>query len=121
MKDDTTNYQDLRTKVNQHLDQQAADIDDELQTQFALARRRALDAIPEKPAGYYRWKPVWLTGAITAAFLLLAVFWLMPSRQSPGEDLDSLIVLTSGDDIEMLENDPEFYVWLESEDLSGNG
>ena len=108
---------DIEKQINRFMDKKTREIDGELSNEFAAARQRALEAIPVPKSGKIWSIPTWLTGSAIAGFVLVAVWVLVPKQLQTNDDFDALIALTHSEDIEMLEEEMEFYMWLETEDV----
>lgn len=94
--------------------------DDELLEKLAGARKLALDAIPQQPPST---RPVFIApyilGGATACVLAAALFIFYPSIPAEEQMVSDLELLLDAGDAEMLEEDLDFYVWLEElEDAS---
>jgi hypothetical protein len=121
MKDDDRKYPELEKRINRYMDSEAENIDDELNAQFLEARQRALAAIPDKIEKQMWPVPVWLTSAMAGGLILTVTFLLMPSHNQPDDEFDTLITLLNSDDeLEMMQHELEFYVWLETENPANN-
>lgn len=98
------------------LDERAARVDPELLDRLASARRQALDNIPQRAPT--KMPLVFFTGAVTASILALLLYVNMPGSDR-GEEAhlvsDFEFLLNEGEELDMLEQDPDFYVWLESQ------
>jgi hypothetical protein len=121
MNSDDKEYPELRKRINQHMDGEVENIDTELARELFAARQRALNAIPDKSRKQPWLLPLWLTGAMVGGFVLAAMFMLLPSPNHPADEFSALATIVSGDDLEMLEQELEFYVWLENEGFSNSG
>lgn len=121
MKDDDRKYPELEKQINRYMDSEAENIDDELNTRFLEARQRALAAIPDTTEKQMWPVPVWLTSAMVGGLILTVTLLLMPSHKQRNDEFDTLITLLNGDDeLEMMQQELEFYVWLETENLANN-
>lgn len=98
-------------------------LDGETRSRLAHARRRALAAIRRRPMS---WLSPWVPAGAAAAMAMLALLLWTGKEPGPGakptviafEDLD---IVTAGDDLEMLDEDPAFYVWAAGEPANGVG
>lgn len=118
MTDKNSINQNLKKRINQQLDKEVDKAEIELAEQFSAARQRALNSAHERRSRPLWPAPAWLTGAVATLLILATAVLLIPSRQMNSEHFDSLVVFIENDDIEMLENELEFYIWLETEELS---
>ena len=92
-----------------------AESSQELNDRLAVARRQALALIPEKSSsrhlGYY------FGGAIAASVLAFIVYFTIPNQYSENEAsvVSDFEALLESEEFDMLENDIDFYVWLEDQ------
>lgn len=108
----------VESKVKQTFDSDVNKIHEQHAHEFSEMRRKALNAIPENTSQ----KPLWpVFGAFTAvASAVFAVVLVLNTPQSTQnaplfDEIDVVLEemeLEEGD-LEMLENDIEFYLWLE--------
>jgi len=108
----------LAQQAKQSFDESVDRLDGATLSRLNRGRQAALSGADRRDAAWVRWMPA--TGV--AAAVLLAVFTLrgpadMDVITAPSTDLD---ILLSEESIEMLE-DLEFYSWLDTEDLEGDG
>ncbi len=114
-------------KRAQHaIDQTIADPTDAELERFATMRKKALDAMPAETKGAHRegWlvsRNPWLSTAFAILFTLGigVTVWhsgngALPATQDSvlGANIDDLELLTADVDLELLENDVEFYQWV---------
>lgn len=107
---------ELRSK--QLFDQSTATLDAATRSRLTRARYRALEELA--PAARYGWRwPLLPAGAVAATAL---VAWLLVSQAPPTPDtglqaasLNDLEILLSDEDLEMLDEELEFYGWLEEQ------
>jgi hypothetical protein len=114
---------DIEARARELFDQSVERIDAPTQSRLTQARHAALAEL-ERPAIHAgRRLPA---GALAAATVLAVVLWAGPGTDvgpqpvlatAPAEDLE---LLTLGDDLDMLGEDAEFYVWAAST-AAGNG
>jgi hypothetical protein len=94
-------------------------LDMRVRSRLTQARHAALAAGPQRRANRLAW---WAPAGVTAAALLGAVLWMgsptphgLPSAdvQNGFEDLDMLASTETGDAIDMLQDDVDFYDFAE--------
>lgn len=128
MKTKTTEQDGLETaerefaaRAGQRMRDGADRLDAATQSRLNRARQSALNEI-DRRTGRLRWAPV---GAMTAAAVLLAVFWLQPAPETPvvplmtDEAADFELLLDEGE-LEMYD-ELEFFVWLPEDELENIG
>jgi len=92
-------------------------IDEQVQSRLAAARRQAIDAYSTKqsvPAKYSQWiLPMGGLATVGAALLLTVTLWTMPTDQKvePVAVLEDINLLTGSEDIDFYQ-ELEFYEWL---------
>ncbi len=86
------------------------DLDELTLARLGRARARAIEAAARGKR--YRWWRAAPLAAAAALALALGLAWLQPPPDSPAPLLEDLRLLSSGADLEMLE-DLDFYLWLE--------
>ena len=85
-------------------------------TRATLARSRA-EALAQLRDRRLPWSSPWVpAGAAAAAALVAVMFWLREeSREQPGSQasvaFEELDMVASGEDFDMLDEDPGFYAW----------
>jgi len=92
---------------------------DTLQT-MADIRQRALSAIPQKPS---RKNVYWLGGAVAASLVAAFMFLINPNIQTPNTTdvaLADMEWLLENDELELIDNELEFYQWV-NEELNSAG
>jgi hypothetical protein len=95
------------------------------ETRSRLARARAL-ALAETRHRPMPWLSSWVpVGAAAAAALVALLLWAGKER-GPGAEparvaLEELDIVTAGDDLDMLDEDPGFYAWAAGELTDGVG
>lgn len=112
----TEREQQLKQAARRALEEKSASVDTALADRLLAARRQALANIP--PENAYRKSVFYLTGAVTASLLAVLIYInLADVRQEDSSFLlsDFEILIEEGDELEMLENELDFYVWLESQ------
>ena len=107
--------QQIVNAINHSLEADA----DTLET-MADIRQRALAAIPQKPA---RKNVYWLSAAVAASLIAAFVFLINPSIQTPNTTdaaLADMEWLLENDELELIDNELEFYQWV-NEELNSAG
>lgn len=122
MQDDATG---LESRAKAAFDQRVGQLDAATRSRLTRARHAALAGLERPPARFRGWLPA---GALAAAALLAVMLWPRPqpaADRSPvplastaGEDFE---LITSGDDLDMLDEDVEFYAWATGGNGNGNG
>jgi hypothetical protein len=111
-----TNQHDVERRTKRIFDESVAGIDGATRSRLTQARHRALQEL--KPAGLrLRWQlyPVGaLAAAAIAAFLLFGQ-GVKPDAGLQADSLDDLEILLGDEDLEMLDEEIEFYAWLEEQ------
>lgn len=105
-------------RSKQLFDQSTAALDAATRSRLTRARYRALEELAPAAQRGWRWSLV-PAGAVAATAL---VAWLLVSQTPPtadtglqGAQLTDLEILLSEEDLEMLDEDLEFYGWLEEQ------
>ncbi len=112
------NPQDPLTRyMRRHLDAQPVDAD--IRRRLRLARHQALDRLgAPRPAPLTSAVRAGLAFAGIAALALLLMLGINRFDRPPaGNSLDAFEIATSGEPLEFYEQDLEFYLWLEEQDL----
>jgi hypothetical protein len=88
------------------------------------AHARALSALEElKPKRSYHWRFTLVPAGTLAAVALVAflVIQTRPPEPPPADSLGDLEILLAEEDLEMLDEDLDFYGWLEEQPEFANG
>ncbi|HET7131827.1 MAG TPA: hypothetical protein VFJ95_06240 [Gammaproteobacteria bacterium] len=127
MSERRTEYSDFEARAKHAFDESVAGIDAATRSRLTQARYRALQELdPARrspwrlaPRGSFRaarWLPA---GALAAAaFAALLLVWrgpLAPDARLEGPPLADLDILLGDEPLEMLDEDLEFYAWLEEQ------
>jgi len=113
---DETNSGDFEQHTKRAFDQSVAALDAATRSRLTQARHRALEQLPPRRAG--------LRAALVPAGALAAtaiVAWLLVWQLPPGQTavretpLVDLEILLGEEDLEMLDEELEFYGWLEEQ------
>ena len=116
-----TAEREFAARAGQRMRDSADRLDAAAQSRLNRARQSALNEIDRRTARL-RWAP---GGAMTAAAVLLAVFWLQPAPETPvvplmtDEAADFELLLDEGE-LEMYD-ELEFFVWLPEDELENIG
>lgn len=90
-------------------------IDAATRSRLTQARHAALAELDRRRPWAGAWRPA---AALAGAAALAVVLWMRPGTpEQPvfaGSDVEDLELLTTGDDLDMLAEDVEFYVWAAS-------
>ena len=121
----------LTDTVRRQLDLQAAELDDNTVNRLDTIRRQALQQARPRAEptnteqyGWYGRRSRWVYGSALAASVLLAALLLAinndkPMLQPPSEQSGGFAIALMNEDFELLEEDIEFYLWLEEESAQG--
>jgi hypothetical protein len=92
-------------------------VDMRVRSRLTRARHAALEAAARRRPRFFG-LPLWTPAAgVTAAALLGAALWFTPlfgNRSVPvadGQTYEDLDIVASSDELELLQDDPEFYDW----------
>jgi type VI protein secretion system component VasF len=111
---------DFERRSRAAFDDSVAALDGETRSRLARARQLALAEIRHRPMS---WLSTWVpAGAVAAAALMALLLW---TGNEPGPEadptviaLEELDIVTAGDDLDMLGEDPGFYAWA-TDELAG--
>jgi hypothetical protein len=115
MSDETTGS-DFERRTKRAFDQSVAALDAATRSRLTQARHRALDGLPQRHMG---WRSGLLPSGALAATALVA--WLVVLQRPPPQEavraapLADLEILLGEEDLEMLDEELEFYGWLEEQ------
>jgi hypothetical protein len=116
-------FNGLEKRSRELFDASVEDIDMRVRSRLTQARHAALEAVAARPSGFFRATWVPSAAGITAAAVLAVALWFGAPHGSHGttaadpqasfEDLDIVAASdeNSGDPMEMLQDDVEFYDW----------
>lgn len=109
------NHQDpFLEKAKQALDESADHLPPETQDKLNQIRREALNEADAKSrSAYWAW---WAPGGGLAAAMLVAAVWLMNPDAPPPQPIDDMELLTSEEDMELME-DIEFVAWMMEQEM----
>jgi transposase len=113
---DDTNLSDFERRTKRTFDESVAALDAATRSRLTQARHRALEERTAVRAGW-RWSLV-PAGTLAATAL---VAWFTVGQRPPATDavqataLDDLEILLGEEDLEMLDEELEFYGWLEEQ------
>jgi hypothetical protein len=116
--------QALLAQTRQQLDQQAANLPASTLTALDSARRKAVEQSELQHGWDRRWNKLAYVPAL-AASLLVAVLWLGGPIDSERQSIDRVeeptdIEMTlAEEDFDILQQELEFYLWLEQQSVSG--
>lgn len=116
---------DIEERARAVFDESLERIDGATRSRLTQARHAALAELERPRARLASWLPA---AALAGAAVLAVVLWLQPGRPGQpsapvlaGSAVEDLELLTAGDDLDMLEEDVEFYAWAASTVAAGNG
>ena len=120
----TERMQDIERRTREAFEESVAALDGETRSRLSLARELAL---AEARRGYRPSASTWVpVGAAAAAAVVAIALWSgSEPRRDPAEPalaaLDEFDIVTAGDDLDMLDEDPAFYAWAIDELSEGMG
>jgi hypothetical protein len=96
-------------------DESVAGLDAATRSRLTRARHRALEEL--KPKRSYHWRFTLVPAGTLAAVALVAflVIQTRPPEPPPADSLGDLEILLAEEDLEMLDEDLDFYGWLEEQ------
>jgi hypothetical protein len=115
MSDETTGSE-LERRTKRAFDESVAGLDAATRSRLTQARHRALEELPQRRAS---WRSGLLPAGALAATALVA--WLVVVQPPPPQQavreapLADLEILLGEEDLEMLDEELEFYGWLEEQ------
>lgn len=108
----------LEQRTKQLFDDSVASLDAATRSQLNRARHRALEERSPTPAPWWRWS-VLPAGGVAAAAVVAALLFVHPRVPSEtglqASSLSDLEILLGDEDLQMLDEDIEFYGWLEEQ------
>ena len=112
--------QQLVEKITDALDK-SSELDKHDLDKLAQARQQALAAIPQNNRRATRNKTMYWLGGAVAAGLTAIVLWVVPpiNQRVPAPELAELEWLLESEDLHMLEDELQFYDWVESQVEAG--
>ena len=103
-------------------------LDDETRARLGRARFAAVAATERRarPSPWLRWVPAVAVAstAVVAVLLWRAQYPSLPTAESVAEvdaQLEAVEVLAAGEDLDLVENDLEFYEWLDATHFADTG
>jgi anti-sigma-K factor RskA len=115
---------DLERKIREAFEESVASLDGETRSRLAHARELAL---AEARRGYRPSLSTWIpVGAAAAAAVVAIALWsggeTRPDSTEPTlAALEEFDIVTAGDDLDMLDEDPGFYAWATDQISDGVG
>lgn len=128
MEHDVDRHERTRRRARDVFDASVESLDDEARTRLSRARFEAV-AAAERRATHPAWR-TWVAAAAMASAAIVAVLlWRSPEQLSTATvangsgdaAIEAVELLADGDDLELLENDLEFYEWLDATGLEAQG
>jgi len=113
---DETNATDFEQRTKHAFDDSVAALDGATRSRLTQARHRALEELPSQHRA--PWRALVPAGALAATALVAALFvWQRPQTQNPVREtaLVDLEILLGEEDLEMLDEELEFYGWIEQQ------
>jgi anti-sigma-K factor RskA len=120
----TERMQDFERRTRQAFEESVASLDGQTRSRLSQARELAL---AEARRGYRPSLSTWVpVGAAAAAAVVAIALWsggeTRPDSTEPTlAVLEEFDIVTAGDDLEMLDEDPDFYAWATEEQSDGVG
>ena len=118
MSDDKLIRDGFERKTKQLFDDSVAGLDAATRSQLNRARQRALDHPSAARAPWWRWS-VLPAGGVAAAAVLAALLFVHPRVPNEGGlqagSVADLEILLGDADLQMLDEDIDFYGWLEEQ------
>jgi hypothetical protein len=128
MEHDEDRHQRTSGRAREVFDASVESLDDEVRSRLSRARYEAV-AAAERRAARPAWR-MWAPAAAIASTAIVAV--LLWRIQEPGSQpavadgsgdvaVEAVELLADGEDLELVENDLEFYEWLDATGLESQG
>jgi hypothetical protein len=119
MSDTNLLHDGFETRTKQLFDDSVGGLDGATRSRLTRARHRALEELAHKKAHGWRWSIVPAGGvAVAAALAVLLFMHPQPPAEPKGlqaSSLGDLEILLGEEDLQMLDEDMEFYGWLEEQ------
>lgn len=115
---------DLERKSRAAFDESVESLDAASRSRLSRARARALEQLQHRRAA---WSPTWLpAGVAAAAVLAVVMLWQGGEGTAPASApafaaLEDLDIVAGGEDLDMFDEDEEFYAWAVDEMSDGVG
>jgi hypothetical protein len=111
---DENDIREFERRTKRLFDDSVAALDAATRSQLTQARHRALEERPTARNGW-RWSLVPAGALAATAFVAWFTVWQGPPATVPAASLSDLEILLGEEDIEMLDEELEFYGWLEEQ------
>lgn len=128
MNEERDRLEDTARRAREVFDASVDALDDETRARLSRARFAAVAATERRarPAPWLRWAPA---VAIASTAVVAVLLWRAPDPSTPtaeavaGVDasLEAVEVLAAGEDLDLVENDLEFYEWLDETHFADTG
>lgn len=125
MNEERDRLDDTARRAREVFDASVDALDDEARARLSRARFAAVAATERRarPAPWLRWTPA---VAIASTAVVAVLLWRAPDPSVPTADagaevdapLEAVEVLAAGEDLDLVENDLEFYEWLDATHFS---
>lgn len=115
---------ELERKSRAAFDESVESLDAASRSRLARARARALEELQHRRMA---WSSTWLpAGAAAAAALAAVMLWQGEDRPAPASKpalaaLEDLDIVAGGEDLDMFDEDEEFYAWAVEQTPDGVG
>jgi hypothetical protein len=128
MEHDVDRNERARRRAREVFDASVESLDDEVRSRLGRARFAAV-ASAERRANRSAWRG-WVPAAVVASAAIVAVLlWRSPEQLSTATfangsgdtAIEAVELLADGDDLALLENDLEFYEWLDATGIDAPG
>lgn len=128
MEHDVDRHERTSRRARDVFDASVESLDDEVRGRLSRARIAAVSSA-ERRASRSTWR-AWVPAAAVASAAIVAVLlWRSPEQLSTATvangsgdaAIEAVELLADGDDLELLENDLEFYEWLDATGLETQG
>jgi hypothetical protein len=128
MEHDVERHEQTRRRAREVFDASVESLDDEVRTRLCRARYEAVSAAERRTTrtAWRTWAPV---AAMASTAIVAVLLWRAQEHGSPATVADGssdaaiadVELLADGEDLELVENDLEFYEWLDAAGLDAQG
>ena len=128
MNEERDRLEDTARRARQVFDASVDALDDETRARLSRARFEAVAATERRarPSPWLRWAPA---VAVASTAVVAVLLWRAPEPSVPttaataeaDASLEAVEVLAAGEDLDLVENDLEFYEWLDATHFAGTG
>jgi hypothetical protein len=128
MNEELDRLDDTARRAREVFDASVDSLDDETRARLSRARFAAVAATERRarPSPWLRWVPA---VAVASTAVVAVLLWRAPdpptattaATAEADASLEAVEVLAAGEDLDLVENDLEFYEWLEATHFSDTG